>query len=151
MAVGDIAYQKSSYAAVKLLDAASADTAVPAAATDGVDITSLGTAVAYRAAPVGSVAIHGTGVTPSAKFRLWVYSPELGAWMPYGTGAAAAKGYINADTAVGGEETNILLHAETIQFIGHFTRVYLQITNSSGLTAVDAWLVVPRITQTVDK
>lgn len=153
MAVGDITYNGSYTAEVKILSAATGDTSAPSAATDGVDLTTLqGGQSATKAPPVASIAIFGTGTTPTMKAKLWVYDPVLAKWLPYGTNATAAnKGDLNAGNAIGGEVTNEVLHAETVQFVGHFTRAALQVHGSSGLTSVDAYLIVPRVTAVVDK
>lgn len=67
----------------------------------------------------------------------------LGAWFPLGTNStAASKGLLNEGNAIGETSADAIVHAEIINNLHHFDRVYLEVTAIGGTaTAFDAWLI----------
>lgn len=73
--------------------------------------------------------------------RLWIYFSKIGhgenamtvnSWFPIGTGADATKGTINAGSAMGETDTDIVRHAEVISNIEYGERVYLEYVSGTG-------------------
>jgi hypothetical protein len=134
---------------IKLLTAATATNSAPSGAAAGVSrkgapgattnspngLGECDEAVILIASTAGSGVMTGT-------FKLWGYSPLSAAWHPIGTHATAAtKGVLNQGNAIGETGTDVVTHAELVQGLGVFTRLYLEITAIGGTnTAFSAWL-----------
>jgi hypothetical protein len=84
----------------------------------------------------------GSG-TMTVTLKLWVYSNAVAEWLPYGTDATAAdKGKLNEGNAIAEVNADSIVHAELVNGLVNFDRVYLEITAIGGTsTAIDAYLV----------
>ncbi len=154
-AVGTVSGSANAKRAVCLLTAQTTTNSAPSAATDGVPCypsnaldTDTGmnyTARASREAVLFVSNSAGSG-TVAATLRLWGYLAASGEWYPIGAGADATKGTINAATSLG--ESGVadkLNHCEPFYLMGHFDRIYLQVTAISGTaTALEAWVTTAR-------
>jgi hypothetical protein len=148
MALGDVTLHSGGEVAdIELLASATATNSPPSGASAGIDTgdilrvfnTMPGTAtlVLYSTAGSGTMTVTG---------RLWGYSSVgAGFWVPMGFGADATKGVINAASAIGETGTDTIRHAETVSLLGHFERLYFEITAIGGTsTAVTVKLVIRR-------
>lgn len=122
-------------AQIQLLDAATATSAVPSAATDGVKLPGL--------TDLATLFLHSTAGsgTMTVTCRLWGYNAVLGKWYPLGTGTASGKGVINAGAAIDEDIADTIRHCEVVTSLHRIDRVYLQVTAIGGTsTAVSAYL-----------
>ncbi len=124
---------------IQLLNAATATTAAPSAASDGVSTAALypfgGSALLVLKSTAGSD-------TMTITTRLWGYSSVAAAWFPLGVGADGTKGTLNAGSATGETGANEIRHSERVVGIAGFERLALQVTAIGGTnTAVSAWAV----------
>lgn len=136
---------------IKLLSGATATNGAPTAGDETVGFPLQGLAGTGRNhfVPVsGSAALilkstAGSG-TMTGTFRLWVYSTTIDDWMPYGSHTTlASRGLLNEAVAITEDPgSDQIVHAELVNGLQHFNRVYLQITAIGGTaTAFDAYLV----------
>ena len=135
---------------IQLLSGATATNSPPTAgsATAGFDLTGMG-ALGQSHRPerdtTSAIVVKSTAGsgTMTVTLRLWVYSSAISEWMPYGTHAtAASKGVLNEANAIGEVNLNSIVHAELVNGLHHFDRVYLEVTAIGGTaTAVDAYLI----------
>lgn len=143
MAIGDVTNIGPNAKAIELLASSTATNSPPAGASAGLEVNTIYSAFG-RVPDTMSLRVWSTAGsgTMSATFRLWGYDPLVADWMPVGTGAAATKGVINEGGALDETAADELRHTELVDFVGHFSRVYLEITAISGTaTAVKAALV----------
>jgi len=125
-------------AQITLLTAATATTAVPSAATDGVQMP--------VTADIATLFLHSTAGsgTMTVTVRLWGYNVGVAKWYPLGIGTAALKGVLNAGAAIAEDASlgaDVLLHCEVLNSLHRIHRVYLQVTAIGGTaTAVTAML-----------
>lgn len=122
-------------AQITLLSAATATNSAPSAATDGAAIPHL---CDYATILLKSTAGSGT-MTVTCK--LWGYNTQQAAWYPLGTHAtAASKGLLNEANAIAETSADGIKHAEQVQGLRSFQRLYLEITaiggTSTAITAV---------------
>ena len=75
--------------------------------------------------------------------KLWGHSPLSDTWHPIGTNSDSTKrGMLNEGNAITENATDIITHAEIVQGISAFTRVYVEVTAIGGTaTAISVWLV----------
>lgn len=129
---------------VTLLTAATATNSAPSAATAGAvtrktghTSTTRGLAGAQRAL----LLIKGTvtaGQTLSTTVKLWGYiaAGDAIGWYPLGTSSTAAnKGIVNEASALGETTTDAMAHAEVVENLACFDRMYAEITAISGTGA----------------
>ncbi len=137
---------------VELLASATATSAVPSAATDGLDtnvIKSLIGCIPERmriclASTAGSA-------TMTVTTRLWGYFGATAGWAPMGTGTDANKGVLNGAVATAEVDTDTIRHSEEFQGLGLAARLYLQVTAIGGTsTAVTGWIVAGRRERSID-
>ena len=143
MAIGDSTELAPGLWRFELLASATATSAAPSAASDGLDLNvivgKLGGIPERMKAIVASTAGSGT---MTVTCRLWGYYGATAGWAPIGTGTDADKGKLNAATATAETGTDSIKHAEELQGLGLASRLYLQVTAIGGTdTAVTAWLV----------
>jgi len=129
---------------ILLLDTATATNSPPSGASAGLAINDIRSA--FGCIPdVMSLLLFSTAGsgTMTVTCKLWGHTPlSSGQWLPIGTGADTTKGTINAGAAIGETSADKLVHSEVIQVMGHFDRIYLEITAIGGTsTAVIAYLV----------
>ena len=131
---------------LKLLTAATATNSPPSGATAGKALSRVGdegnTWPGADRAMVLVASTAGSG-TMTVTIKLWGYSPVSATWHPLGTNATAAtKGIINEGNSIGETGTDTIAHAEIVQGLSAFSRVYAEVTASGGTaTAVSLWLV----------
>lgn len=87
----------------------------------------------------------GSG-TMTVTIRLWGYNLTTAVWHPLGPGTAAApdaaRGVINAGNAIGEVAADKIQHAEIVDNLNAFAKIYAEISAIGGTsTAVSAWLV----------
>jgi hypothetical protein len=129
--------------AIEVLASATATNSVPSGATAGLDMNLVARADNERPESVSLVIASTAGsATMTATFKLWGYCPGAADWVPLGPHkTATSKGLINFGNAVTEHAADALRHAETVNQIFDFSRVYLEITAIGGTsTAVTAWL-----------
>jgi hypothetical protein len=123
-----------------IVTGATANSAVPSAATAGVSIwrgrgeprqLDLGLLDTCNTANIVVWSTAGTGVL-TVTVRLWFYSSHTGKWHPFGAGADGTKGTINAGNAMGETDADIVAHTEVIKDFQGFDRVYAQILAIGG-------------------
>lgn len=142
MAAGD----KSSAGNVNSLEILTAVTAVnspPVGAGAGVAIADLKDGSGRIPAVASLVARNTAGSGGGLSFtgRIWLYSPPAAAWITPGIGAGAAKGFLNNGDPIDELGANTIRHAEPIELLGHFTRIYAEITAIAGTdNAISMWL-----------
>jgi hypothetical protein len=123
-------------AQVSLLSAATATNSAPSGATAGVALpytTDYATVLLYSTAGSGTMTVT---------CKLWGYNTQLAKWFPLGTHAtAASKGLLNEANAIAETSADGIAHAEQVQGLRAFQRVYLEVTAIGGTnTAVSAVL-----------
>lgn len=140
---------------VCVLASATAVNGQPTGTTDGVQVfnTNIGASsdigICAYGRPASEASIFakavGTAGTVAATLRFWGYKACLGEWIPIGTGADTTKGTINLGVGVGETKTDKALHSEPFAYVGHFDRIYVEVTAISGTgTSVDVWITTPR-------
>ena len=154
MAQGDVYYRHNAKREVVLLSGVQAVNNAPSGATAGIPVhgprgyADADSGVSFPSKPALKTVLMakgvGSGGTVTMTLRLWGYSEALAVWMPLGTGTDADKGKLNAGAAIGEVGTDVALHAERIEDLGCFDRVYLEVTAIGGTsTTVSAILVTP--------
>lgn len=147
MAIGAITdYSGGEVKAVELLASATATNGVPSGATAGLDLSILQGLFGKMPADVTLLIYSTAGSgTMTGTFRIWGYNEAGSVWTPMGPGADSTKGVINLTAAIGETGADKIRHSETISLIGHFSRLYLEITAIGGTsTAVTGQLVARR-------
>ena len=121
-----------------LLASATATNSPPTLASDGVSLATSAIRGDRGLCLVQSTAGSGT---MTVTIRLWGYSAVPAAWAPLGYGADATKGVINDGAALGETGTNLIQHAELIDGLENFDRLYAEITAIGGTsTAISCYL-----------
>lgn len=85
------------------------------------------------------VAVYSTAgsATMTATIKLWGYLTDAARWFPLGIGADALKGVMNGGAAIGETGTDVLQHAEIVEGLFSFDRIYAEVVAIGGtLTAV---------------
>lgn len=136
---------------LKLLNAATATNSPPSGATAGFDLGygknpgSPDQGMVFNGQTECILLIRSTAGsgTMTGTFKLWGYSVVAGAWFPLGVHATdASRGLVNDANAVGENQSDSIQHAEVVESLRHFQRVYLEITAIGGTaTAFSAWIV----------
>jgi hypothetical protein len=149
VALGDVTTLSGDLLSVELLASATAANSAPSGASAGLDVgllvSAFGTIPQTLTLFVASTAGSGT---MTCALRLWGYYPTLagGTWVPIGPGADSTKGTINEGQALGETGTNVIRHAEPVDLVGHFSRLYCEIVSIGGTsTAITAWLIARRL------
>lgn len=148
MALGTLTEQ-STHFTLEILASATATNGVPSGASAGARLDDIGQQLQLNRGIVKIVSTAGSD-TMSVTIRLWGYCPTAAEWIPLGSGADADKGKLNESpagtyTALGEVDTDQILHAEPVEGLWGFTRIYAQIAAISGTsTAVTGWLSVPK-------
>ncbi len=151
MAVGDIKSSGNATKAVCLMVAQTSNNAVPSTAADGIPVYPTNKIVAddghcYMACPAqtSTLVVKGTvtaGQVLTGTLTLWGYSAAIGAWIEIplngGTGVTPV--------ALAETDTDLITYRERILDLGHFDRLYLQLTGIGGTGAsFEAWLITSR-------
>jgi hypothetical protein len=130
---------------LRLLNAVTATTSAPSAATDGFALQHPTPGTIYywiKRWNDGMLLVSGAG-TGALTFQgiVWLYSVVAGAWFPGGVSTTVAdRGKLNLATTITG--TTTLVHAETIHGLSAFERIALQATTLTGTSmTVSAYLV----------
>jgi len=128
-----------------VLSAATATNSAPSGGAAGVATNSL--AIGGNIADVCTVLAYssaGSG-TMTATIKMWGYANSI--WCPMGTSSTDAdKGKLNENNALGETSANAIAHAEPISYVGHFDRVYAEITAIGGsATAINVVLLSEEI------
>lgn len=137
---------------VEILASATATSAVPSSASDGVSLRDLGLGDIPSEGIVQIVSTAGS-VTMTVGVRLWGYNEVSAAvgWIPLalgtiGTGTDATRGALNNGVAIG-EVTaaDTIRYQEVVSYLSLYSRIYCQVTSIGGTaTAVTGYLVVRR-------
>ena len=151
LAVGDIKATANAKKAVCLMTAQTANNAVPSAATDGIPVDPTNQILAddghcYMATPAmfSTLLISGTvtaGQTLAGTFTMWGYLAASGKWyeIPLNGGTGVTP------VALAETDTDLITYRERLLDLGHFDRLYLQLTGIGGAGAsFEAWLVTSR-------
>lgn len=131
---------------LRLLNAITATTSAPSAATDGVSLRyrqpGLSAKFKWGGKDFGVLKIKGAG-TGALTFQgiVFVYEPTSNTWAPYGMGTVIAdRGKLNDGTTITG--TTTLEHTQPIQGLSAYTRIALQATTLTGTDmTVSAYLI----------
>ena len=80
------------------------------------------------------VAVYSTAgsATMTATIKLWGYLTDAAQWFPLGIGADALKGVMNGGAAIGETGTNVLQHAEIVEGLFSFDRIYAEVVAIGG-------------------
>lgn len=80
--------------------------------------------------------------TMTVSIRIWVYSELTHAWHPLGIHSTmASRGLLNDATTIAEDGSDVLVHAEPVQYLSGFDRIYAQVVSIGGTnTAVDMFL-----------
>ena len=144
MAIGDVTQVVTgSLYRVELLASATATNGAPSGASAGLDVNALrGLGSIPTTVGLEIVSTAGSG-TMTATYRIWGYGSD---WIPLGTGGTGTtKGTLNSGSADTEASTDVLRHAETLNYPGLFSRLYLEITAIGGTaTAVTGYIRVCR-------
>lgn len=130
-------------------DAADAGEAAPALATDGVSLRSISQSQNFPFEDVGAIVIGRSDTTKSvsvaAGARLLVYAADQ--WGPMGTGAAAARGLLNAGAACAHVDSFGIILCERITGLRLIERlaVYLPAITQDAGAGVFVDLVLDRL------
>lgn len=164
MPVGDI-IRTSKYTMVKLLESEAAANGSPAAgagyAAEGVSIPQPEGSSAYSS--IGSILVQTDAASANGSdvtLRLWLGNENLpasgggaagGCWFPAGTGAVDAasldtRGVLNEGNAIP-ELDGEIYHSEPVLYPGHFDKAYLEYVSGTLAPSIDAWLLIPYVTQ----
>jgi hypothetical protein len=133
---------------LRLLNAVTATTSAPSAATDGqplqgdqISTTTIGHYWQKRWNN-GQIALKGTG-TGALTFQgiIWLYFKTPNIWAPAGISATIAdRGKLNDGTTITG--TTTLVHTQPIYGLSSAERIALQATTLTGTDmTVTAWLI----------
>jgi hypothetical protein len=130
--------------AIELLASATATNSVPSGTSAGLsvqdDIKPAFGGVVPDLMTLSLVSTAGSA-TMTVTARMWGFLAAAAVWVPVGTGPDATKGVINGGVAIGETGADLIRHSETVAYLGHFQRVYLEITAIGGTsTAVTARL-----------
>ena len=128
-----------------LLSAATATNSAPSGGAAGVSTNSL--AIGGNIADTCTVLVYssaGSG-TMTVTVKMWGYANSI--WCPMGSHATdASKGLLNEANAIGETSADTIAHAEPISYIGHFDRVYAELTVIGGsATAINVVIVSEKI------
>ena len=118
---------------ITLLTAQNGTNSAPSVDTDGVSTNGL--RVGGNIPDTCTVMVKSTAGSGdmSVTLKLWAYSGDTGIWAPLGTHAtAASKGILNEGNAIGETNTDYIAHAEPVSYLGHFDRVYCEVTARGG-------------------
>lgn len=80
------------------------------------------------------VAVYSTAgsATMTATIKLWGYLTDAAQWFPLGIGADALKGVMNGGAAIGETGTDVLRHAEIVEGLFSFDRIYAEVVAIGG-------------------
>lgn len=154
MATGRISTNDASQVVIRLLDAATATTAVPVYADDGVDVGEIIDEVYGTAGrpEYGHLHIYTTAGsdTMTATTKLWagyLTSGSTGRYSAASPGAAAAAGVLNGGAASDEHATDNINRTEVVFFGRVFPRkLAVQVTAIGGTaTAVTVDLILPAV------
>jgi hypothetical protein len=140
---------------VTILSARTTTNSAPSGATAGVQIRKTSSSTAGRGLSAAQRALilikstAGSG-TMTATVKLWGYisagsgdaaNPAAG-WYPLGTSSTAAnKGIVNEQSAMGETTADGIAHAEVLENIAPFDRLYAEVTAIGGTsTAISVFL-----------
>ena len=120
------------------------------AATEFLDLRTI--APVGRRLPECALLIHndaGTGAVSITYVRVWLYNATTGKAYPYGVGADADKGKINAGAALGVTDTDKLRHFELLPDLGFADgiQVELGVTAGTGTETFSVYLLVPKVVE----
>lgn len=127
---------------IKLLSGATATTSAPSAATDGYALRKQtpGTTYVWDGRNIGLVTVYSTAGsgTMTVTIRLWMFKVNSGKWFPLGRSTTESdRGLLNGG-AIDEDGADNLVHAELIQGLSAFDRIYAQVVAIGGTaTAVD--------------
>lgn len=131
------------YTSIVVWAAQTSTNSPPSAATDGIATSQLvkdGKIPDRVHALIWSTAGSGT---MTCTLRLWAYHPTPAKWFPLGLGAAGSKGTLNLGSTIDETAADTIAHAEPIQYLGPFSRVYVEIVAIGGTsTAVSCSLAL---------
>lgn len=127
---------------LEILASATATNSPPSGASAGAALSALGRNRPFLRGTFKMKSTAGSA-TMTVTLRLWGYDAALAVWMPLGTGTGSGKGVLNAGAAIDEVSADSLVHAEPLEFVGHFERLYVEITAIGGTsTAVTCYLCV---------
>jgi hypothetical protein len=116
-----------------LLNAQDGTNSAPSAA--GAGVATNGLSVGGNIPDTCTIMVKSTAGSGdmSVTLKLWAYSGDTAVWAPLGThSTAATKGILNEGNAIGETSANFIAHAEPVSYLGHFDRVYCEVTARGG-------------------
>lgn len=137
--------------ALRLLNAVTATTSAPSAATDGQSLqddqpgTSTRQFYWMKRWNRGAIVIKGAG-TGALTFQgiIWLYSKIADAWCPAGINSTIAdRGKLNDGTTITG--TTTLVHTQPIYGISAYERIALQATTLTGTGMTVSAHLIPQL------
>lgn len=136
MAIGSVS-SSGDQITVELLASATTTSSDPTLATDGLAIANIRAAFSGVMPDVMTLSVTSTTGSGTITFqgRVWGYiSNGLAAavWVPIGAGGDTTKGLLNGGVTIGESGTDMIRHAEQVYLLGHFSRIYLQVTTLGG-------------------
>jgi len=130
---------------IELLSSRDATNAAPSGASVGVEVQGLtigGNIPDHCSCLVLSSGGSGT-MSCSIKLFGYVADSSIADWFPLGVASADSdRGLLNQGNSIGESEANKIRFSEQLNYIGHFDRVYAQVTALGGSsTAISVYLV----------
>lgn len=146
MAIGDTVETSPDVYRFECLASTTATNSPPSGESAGLDMNVVVGTLGGVPREMHAVVISTAGsVTMTATIKVWGYVDATVGWVPDGTGADTDKGKLNAGTALGETSADSIKHSEVRTFLGHYKRVYFEITAIGGTsTAVTGYLVGSR-------
>lgn len=142
MALGTVKIASNTKRAVCILAAATATNSPPASSTAGIPmyptspLNETEDGACYQNHPASRtsliVSAAGTG-TMTVTLVLWGYLAAVGVWIPMA---------VNANVAIAETSADVIRYREVYSDLGHFDRLYLEVSGIAGTTnTVEAWVV----------
>lgn len=139
MALGDVT-GSGHLTMIELLATATSTNSPPSGGSAGIDVQTI-TDIAHHRHMMLLINSSAGSATMTVTCRIWGYNGTTAVWSPIGTGAASAKGVVNAGAAIAEDQADLIRHAEVLTDLTIWNRLYLEITAIGGTaTAVAAHL-----------
>ena len=134
-----------------VLSGATSTNSAPSGGSAGVEVQALdignGNIPDQVSCIVKSTAGSGT-MSCSIKLYGYIADAAIADWFPLGVHQTdSSRGLLNEGNSIGESESNKIRFAEAVSYIGHFDRVYAEVTAIAGTsTAVSVFLVSESVT-----
>jgi hypothetical protein len=136
---------------LSVLSSRDATSSAPSGASAGVEVQGLAIGNGNIPDHVSCLVLSSAGSgTMSCSVKLFGYVADaaIADWFPLGVGSVDAnRGLLNSGDSIGESEADKIRFSEAVNYIGHFDRVYAQVTAIAGSsTAISVFLVSESVT-----